>query len=181
MCCVFSSDKPTAPRNLRSTPESADSVMLSWNPPANNGGCDVIRYLVEKREAMRMVWQKAGSTPDTHMPVSRLTDSAQYVFRVAAENSVGVGEWEELSKSIATRSLHTVPAPPAQPAIREMYRDSCILTWSPPPSDGGAPVLGYHVERRRKTESYWTRASTSRITGQLRCTRAIAHSFEAVL
>ena len=158
-------DKPSAPRNMRSVPESADSVQLSWNPPANNGGCEIIRYLVEKREALRMVWQKAGSTTDHHMSISRLSDSAQYVFRVAAENSVGVGEWTELERSISAKSAHTAPAPPTQPKASEIYRDSCILSWELPPSDGGAPILGYHVDRRPKNGPYWTKVNSSRITG----------------
>ena len=138
---------------------------LSWTPPANNGGCEIIRYLVEKREALRMVWQKAGTTTDLHMSVSRLSDSAQYVFRVAAENSVGVGEWEELTRSVYTKTLHSVPSPPTQPTASEIYRDSCILSWGAPASDGGAQVLGYHVERRQTAGPYWTRANSSRITG----------------
>ncbi len=143
-------------------------MQLSWTAPASNGGCDILRYVVEKREALRMVWQKAGVTTDHHLSVTRLSDTAQYVFRVAAENSVGVGEWEELSRSISAKTLHTTPAPPAQPAVRESYRDSCIVTWAPPPSDGGAKVLGYHVEKRPKGTQYWTRASSSRITGSSR-------------
>ena len=152
---------------MRSVPESADSVELSWTPPADNGGSEIIRYIVEKREALRMVWQKAGSTTDHHISIPRLSDNTQYVFRVAAENSVGVGEWEELSKSISAKTLHTVPAPPSQPRASEIYRDSCILSWEAPPSDGGAPILGYHVERRPKAGPYWTRANSSRITGIL--------------
>ncbi len=40
---------------MKALPESLDSIELSWMTPADNGGCQIIHYVVEKREAMRMV------------------------------------------------------------------------------------------------------------------------------
>jgi len=36
-------------------------------------------------------------------------------------------------------------------------RDSCTVTWSPPASDGGTPLVGYHVEQRLISRPSWVR------------------------
>uniref|UniRef100_A0A4W4GKL3 Myosin-binding protein C, cardiac-type n=1 Tax=Electrophorus electricus TaxID=8005 RepID=A0A4W4GKL3_ELEEL len=50
-----------------------------------------------------------------------------------------------------------VPDPPQAPRILSVGEDSCIVQWDPPLFDGGQPVLGYVLERK-KTKSYrWMR------------------------
>ena len=46
-----------------------------------------------------------------------------------------------------------VPEAPAAPVASEICSKSCVLTWQPPASDGGAPVTGYVIERR--TGQHW--------------------------
>jgi titin len=50
-----------------------------------------------------------------------------------------------------------VPSAPSQPRITDITADSCLVSWSAPSSDGGAPITGYHVERRRPNASGWSR------------------------
>ncbi|KPP69412.1 myosin-binding protein C, cardiac-type-like, partial [Scleropages formosus] len=50
-----------------------------------------------------------------------------------------------------------VPDAPQTPRILSVGEDSCIVQWDPPLFDGGMPVLGYVLERK-KTRSYrWMR------------------------
>ncbi|XP_024911344.1 myosin-binding protein C, cardiac-type isoform X4 [Cynoglossus semilaevis] len=50
-----------------------------------------------------------------------------------------------------------VPDPPQAPRILSMGEDSCVVQWDPPAFDGGHPIIGYVVERK-KTRSYrWMR------------------------
>ncbi|CAH1802736.1 unnamed protein product, partial [Owenia fusiformis] len=53
-----------------------------------------------------------------------------------------------------------VPGPPDAPIISEIFKDSCQATWSPPESDGGAPIIGYHIERRQATSTRWVKVNT---------------------
>jgi len=89
---------------------SEDSVTLAWLPPTDNGGSDVTQYVVEKREALRMMWQPVGTTPDVTLVVPRLSEGVQYVFRVSAVNKIGAGPPEELNKAIAAKSPHCTPS-----------------------------------------------------------------------
>jgi len=43
-------------------------------------------------------------------------------------------------------------------------RDSCTVTWSPPASDGGTPLVGYHVEQRLVSRPSWVRVGPT-VTG----------------
>ncbi len=48
-----------------------------------------------------------------------------------------------------------VPSAPLAPAISEVSSGSVLVSWSAPTKDGGAPLLGYHVERRSSTAKRW--------------------------
>jgi len=50
-----------------------------------------------------------------------------------------------------------VPSAPRDIQIGHVTRDSCTVTWSPPASDGGAPLIGYHVEQRLISRPSWVR------------------------
>ena len=106
MLLLFFVDVPSSPRDLHVTDVTQDSITLSWLPPADNGGSEVIRYVIEKRDALRMSWQMAGTTPTTKFTVTRLSEGVQYVFRVTAENAQGQSLPEELMKAIAPRGPH---------------------------------------------------------------------------
>ena len=82
------------------------SVTVRWSAPHDDGGADVIGYVVEKREASRRMWQSVGSVPPdvTEMEAGGLFEGNQYVFRVAAENVVGLGEAVELRDSVIPKS-----------------------------------------------------------------------------
>ncbi|XP_062845670.1 myosin-binding protein C, cardiac-type [Trichomycterus rosablanca] len=50
-----------------------------------------------------------------------------------------------------------VPDPPQAPRILSVGEDSCIVQWDPPLFDGGQPVLGYVLERKKKKSYRWMR------------------------
>ncbi|KAH3877136.1 hypothetical protein DPMN_000993, partial [Dreissena polymorpha] len=50
-----------------------------------------------------------------------------------------------------------VPDAPIGPLnVAEITKNSCHLSWKPPREDGGAKILGYHVERQELGKPYWT-------------------------
>ena len=50
-----------------------------------------------------------------------------------------------------------VAAAPLDVQVGHVTRDSCTVTWSAPASDGGTPVVGYHVEQRLVSRPSWVR------------------------
>uniref|UniRef100_A0A673XEY9 Myosin-binding protein C, cardiac-type n=1 Tax=Salmo trutta TaxID=8032 RepID=A0A673XEY9_SALTR len=49
------------------------------------------------------------------------------------------------------------PDPPSAPRILSVGEDSCVVQWDPPKSDGGNPVIGYVLERKKKKSYRWMR------------------------
>jgi titin len=53
-----------------------------------------------------------------------------------------------------------VPSALPAPHVGSIFRDSCVVTWAPPTSDGGSPVTGYHLEQRVVGRPNWLRVGT---------------------
>lgn len=89
-------DKPEPPRDLKVDHISADSVSLSWQTPAHDGGSPIKGYLIEKREASRRSWQKVDNVRDTKCVAKNLIEGQGYYFQVRAENEFGLSEPAEI-------------------------------------------------------------------------------------
>ena len=98
-------DKPSAPRNLRVTDSSGESVSLSWDKSASDGGAPIDAYVVERRDASRNNWVSVARTTaeTTRATATKLWEGCDYLFRVAAENAVGQSDYVELGKAIAAK------------------------------------------------------------------------------
>uniref|UniRef100_A0AAX7SD90 Myosin-binding protein C, cardiac-type n=1 Tax=Astatotilapia calliptera TaxID=8154 RepID=A0AAX7SD90_ASTCA len=50
-----------------------------------------------------------------------------------------------------------VPDPPMAPTILSVGEDSCVVQWEPPLLDGGQPIIGYVLERKKLKSYRWMR------------------------
>ncbi|XP_068133050.1 myosin-binding protein C, slow-type isoform X5 [Hyperolius riggenbachi] len=50
-----------------------------------------------------------------------------------------------------------IPDAPLAPEVTEVGEDWCTMKWDPPSYDGGCPILGYFIERKKKQSSRWMR------------------------
>lgn len=100
-------DVPTAPQGpLEVTDVTADSVILHWKPPKDDGGIDLTGYIVERRDTKRAVWTKIGSVDGVTLDfkVTGLQEGMEYLFRVSAENEVGISEPLERDSVVVPKS-----------------------------------------------------------------------------
>lgn len=101
---LFSSDPPSAPRWLDVINISRNSADLKWTAPERDGGSPITNYVVEKRDARRKGWQTVDTTvKELKYTVTPLNEGSLYVFRVAAENAVGLGPFCELPDSVLAK------------------------------------------------------------------------------
>ena len=157
---------PDAPAIAPAEPESliarasTSTVELRWSPPTHDGGAEVSGYTVE-RSTFGVTWSEVGRTGGTGWDDSSPSEGETF-YRVSARNSVGTGDAANVSITIN---------PPGAPDSLEASASGSkiLLEWSAPSDDGGAPVVGYTVERSEDgvawsevaspTETFWLDAS----------------------
>lgn len=78
---------------------SQEKVDLKWNPPQNDGGSPVEKYIIERCEKGKQ-WQKVNeiSGDSTEATVLNLSEGRQYEFRIIAVNKAGPSTPSEPSK-----------------------------------------------------------------------------------
>lgn len=118
---------PTVARNVTAT-RDAQSITVSWNPPASTGGLSV-DYVVSGGPSGDV------STASTSTTFSGLTVGTSYTFGVVARNSEGT------ASSVSTNAItvHSVPSG-VQNLTATRAGNSVTLAWTAPASDGGLSV-----------------------------------------
>ena len=103
-CLFVFTAKPGPPADFTTSAVSDEEVALKWNEPSDDGGCEITNYIVEQREAMKFTYSKTGETSRREITAKRLREGIQYMFRVAAQNECGVGEFVELAHNVTPKS-----------------------------------------------------------------------------
>ena len=96
--CLLHTAIPSAPRNLRAIPVTADVIVLSWQPPLDNGGRQDVTFsivcskcsgpvCVLSCEGAR-IWPGATALVSTYVTISKLERKTRYRFTVISRNGV---------------------------------------------------------------------------------------------
>jgi titin len=100
------SDKPSPPQDLKVTEVQKESISVSWQAPADDGGTPIKRYILEKRDVTRTNWTSAGKVAPKEFAatVAKLIEGNEYFIRVIAENEIGQSEPCELKEPVKAKS-----------------------------------------------------------------------------
>ncbi|KAM6961862.1 myosin-binding protein C, slow-type isoform 8-T8 [Tautogolabrus adspersus] len=115
--------------------------------------------------APRVVWMKGervilesghrvraetyGDQTSLTIDITEREDSGNY--KIVLQNEAG-----EATASVKIKVVD-IPDPPEAPLVPVVGGDWCSMTWEPPKYDGGSPILGYFIERKKKQSSRWMR------------------------
>ena len=150
-------DKPSACTGpIRFITILKDRITLCWEAPADIGGTEITNYCIEKAATNRMVWGVV--TESVRVPIvtaPHLVEGNEYIFRVRAQNKMGVSTNFIESSPVVAKNPFSVPSAPSQPEITKFGKDFVQLTWSEPTNDGGKSVVGYFIEKREKKGVRW--------------------------
>lgn len=153
--------KPVGP--IRLDEVRAESIMISWDEPNDDGGGDITCYTVEKRDTSQSDWKMAcSSVQDTQFKILNLIKGVQYQFRVCAENRYGVSE-PQVSQMVIAKHQFRPPGPPGKPVVYNVTNDGMTIQWEQPIYDGGTPIQGFHVEKKEKNSIMWQKVNTALI------------------
>lgn len=98
-------------------------VTLKWTPPKDDGGNDIFNYVVEYRSEGAFRWKCANEDercPMTTFTIQNLSDDTQYEFRVAAQNSAGVGPYSETTMPVAPKEKPSGSMPSITTRLRDV-------------------------------------------------------------
>ncbi|KAA3682313.1 uncharacterized protein DEA37_0008978 [Paragonimus westermani] len=136
------------------------STRLSWKPPKSDGGAKVNHYVLEKMEVGRDRWVPVSSgCRDTTCEVQGLQENGKYLFRVAAVNDCGQGDWIQLPEPLVAKYPFDKPGKPGELTATEVGSDFVNLSWARPSSDGGGRIRGYLIEKRDIGAPNWSRVT----------------------
>jgi hypothetical protein len=127
------------------------ALIVSWNPPANEGSA-ITNYDLQIGGGASNV-QRLGNGTSYTWP--GLTNGTEYTFLVRAVNAKGEGQW-----SAASAPEHPLRAPSTPPAPVGQRGDKTILVSWVPPDNGGDPIIEYEV-RIQSTGATNTTTGTS--------------------
>ena len=130
---------PGAPTNVTAVAGDG-SVMVSWSPPAGDGGSPITGYTVTGLPSGSAI--VAGSS--TSATVNNLTNGTSYTFTVTATNAVGTGPASPPSSAVSPGAAVTAPGAPTN--VTAVAGDgSATVSWTAPASNGGSPITGYTI------------------------------------
>jgi titin len=99
-------DRPGPPDEpIRCINIESDCIELSWKPPKDDGGSQVLRYLIEKCDLKNKIWKEVNKIDANLLTyrVDKLVSDTEYMFRISAINEFGTSD-ATLSDSILCKS-----------------------------------------------------------------------------
>lgn len=128
---------PDSPLNVAATPGNTNAV-ITWDPPAWNGGVDVTGYRVTSTPASSTC--VVGVTLPLRCELTGMTNGTSYTVSVYAINNAG--------DSVASDSVSVIPrTTPNSPAnvVATAGDAQALVQWDTPANDGGSAIIGYRV------------------------------------
>ena len=145
---ISASSAPVSPATVPGSPTSVtgasgdSAVVVSWAPPASNGGSAITSYTVTALSfgvsTGLTCTSNTGSPVTPSCTVTGLANGAPYTFIVTATNSVGAG-------APSTPSLAATAGVPGVPTAvtGQSGNGSLLLSWTAPAFAGASPITSY--------------------------------------
>ncbi|XP_031567369.1 fasciclin-2-like isoform X2 [Actinia tenebrosa] len=163
---------PGKPINVK-VKKTCKSALISWEPPVDNGGMQVLNYVIT-------VHNSTTKFPSKNVIWKNLMHKIEYVFKpettykveLSARNIVGAGAPEVFT---FTTNKYCKPGPPLISTIGgkrtkadlTVFGPDIKVTWKAPQDNGFDENLGYHVEWRVRKEFNQTEWEKSELLQKL--------------
>ncbi|XP_063072212.1 immunoglobulin-like and fibronectin type III domain-containing protein 1 [Engraulis encrasicolus] len=147
-----------------------DCINLSWSPPTNTGGTNILGYNLEKRKRGSNLWGPVNPVNEPikakdakEYGVKDVVEGIEYEFRVSAINVSGAGEASTPSEFVFARDPKKPPGKVSDLKVTDSTYTSLSLGWSKPKEEEGVQdeAKGYYVELRPAEETEWTRCNSN--------------------
>ncbi|XP_026166579.1 immunoglobulin superfamily member 22-like [Mastacembelus armatus] len=159
-------DHPKPPQGKAEFLElSGKCIKMKWKAPRDNGGKQVTSFVIERHVAGKKSWNRVGEVDSgtTIFSDDKVEEGQAYQYRIRAVNVEGVSDPLETEEVRAGEPIEP-PGTASQPQVSNIAKNSMTVSWTPPAYDGGAPVLGYILERRKKGSNIWLQVNKELLT-----------------
>jgi len=174
---------PITPRTVSSPPTNVigtptdRQVALRWIAPSSNGGSPITDYAVQYSSNGGGSWTTYAhpASKSTTATVTGLTNGTSYMFRVAAVNAAGTGNY-----SASTARVTPLAASPGRPTVvaGNGYVD---LRWTAPALPSTPPITDYTIRYSADngvTWSLYSHTATTATSSRLALTNGITYTFQ---
>lgn len=94
-------DVPGPVVDLKTVHVTKKMISLTWSDPLDNGGSDIMGYVVERKDAKMHIYRQPLEVAACKCDIVGLLDGEEYMFRVVARNKYGLGAPVELGPVLA--------------------------------------------------------------------------------
>ncbi|HZY91446.1 MAG TPA: fibronectin type III domain-containing protein [Thermoplasmata archaeon] len=145
---------PTPPGGLTASGGNG-SISLTWASAVGTPGYPVTGYLVLQANSSTAPWVVASSTANLTVTLGSLANGNVYYVAVESVSAAGVSA----RTSEANATPLGVPYPPIGLTVSNASASGFLVSWAPPASTQGAPVVNYTVEYATRLGGPWSTAS----------------------
>jgi Tol biopolymer transport system component len=142
---VLASPQASAPRGVAAAAGNGFAT-ATWTPPLYDGATPILAYgVTTSHNGVPVSWQAVAG--DVHsVSIPGLTDATAYDVVVTAFNRNGFGAPSAAVSVTPSAGGASPVAPPAPTNLLVIPGNGyATASWSPPTSDGGAPIVAYSV------------------------------------
>ncbi|XP_037720926.1 twitchin isoform X30 [Drosophila subpulchrella] len=104
-------DEPDKPGRPEPTNWDKDFVDLAWDPPKNDGGAPIQKYIIQMRDKSGRAWVDAATVPGdkSNGTVTGVEEGHEYEFRIVAVNKAGPSDPSDVSKTVVAKPRFLKP------------------------------------------------------------------------
>ncbi len=142
------------PRNLIANPRNGGAY-LTWQLPISDGGHYITKHQYRKKEENAQQYENWEDIPMSAPSesngisylVTSLTNGTRYSFQVRAVNII-TNESDSSSVTVTPETTQNLTFPSPSNLIANPRDGRTFLTWQPPTSDGGFPIIKHQYRKK---------------------------------
>jgi hypothetical protein len=150
------------PKNLKLISTGRDNAIIEFTGSDEDGGCEIYRYIVEKKDSNRVTWIKARKVKASleksavyRCEIFDLNPGSTYCVRVSAENRMGRSLPCVANALIVIEPEREHPSKPFDLNIYHNTPTSIVLKWNAPLYNGNDSLNEYVVEEWSSLTQGW--------------------------